>query len=93
MVLIQILDIEILLELGGELPKPSNIEAHTQTDFGKNYIVSFIEIDMNFDKKERVNVSLPRYILKYMVKEVDSNPQYKDRSDFIAQTALEKRYA
>ncbi|PCJ46213.1 MAG: hypothetical protein COA74_14275 [Gammaproteobacteria bacterium] len=85
--------IELLLELGGELPKPSDIGTHTLTNFGENHIVSFIDIDMNFDKKERVNISLPRHILKYMDKEVESNPKYKDRSDFIAKTALEKRYA
>lgn len=85
--------IQLLLEMGGEIPKPRGIDSHSKADCGDNHILTVITIDTDFDKKERVNISLPRYVLKYMDREVASNPNYKDRSDFIAKTALEKRYA
>ncbi len=85
--------IQLLLEMGGEVPKPRSINSHSKTDYGDNRILIVITIDTDFDKKERVNISLPRYVLKYMDHEVACNPNYKDRSDFIAKTALEMRFA
>lgn len=85
--------IQLLLEMGGEIPKPRTIDNHSKTDYGDNHILTVITIDTDFDKKERVNISLPRYVLKYMDREVACNPNYKDRSDFIAKTALEKCFA
>ncbi len=86
--------IQLLLESGEDIPRPRLFEDFKDDiKHGNNYVLATIDIDTDFDKKERVNISLPRYILKYMDHEVESNPNYKDRSDFIAKTALEKRYA
>ncbi len=82
--------IQLLSETGEKIPMPGDFKDAILQGVEPNQVLVTINIDMEFDKKERVNISLPRYVLKCVDREVDHNPAYKDRSDFIAQTALEK---
>ena len=83
--------IQLLLELGKRVPAPSEL-TKAMAEENSDGVLMYIEIDPNFDTKERVNISVPKYVLNYIETQVQSNPEYKDRSDFITKTTVEKMY-
>ncbi|VYU11830.1 type II toxin-antitoxin system HicB family antitoxin [Metakosakonia massiliensis] len=82
---------ETLCELGETLPTASPVEHHLQQqpeDFiGGQWLL--VDINMNqFDgRAERINITLPRRLLSKIDGFVRDNPQFNNRSAFLAEAA------
>jgi predicted RNase H-like HicB family nuclease len=81
--------LEALIELGMPLPLNTQpIEQHMNNEDFKDAIWAIAEVDMStFDKKpERVNISLPKFILAAV--DAYAKKQGQTRSGFLAESAL-----
>jgi predicted RNase H-like HicB family nuclease len=81
---------EAVIENGGNLDiSPSSIEELSKSDDFQGVIWALVDIDASkIDAKpERINISVPRFVLK----KIDSHVQYRHetRSGFLSRAALE----
>lgn len=82
------LQLETLLDAGEPLPRPSRIDAFlTEPDF-KDFIWAFVDVPLEAldDTSERVNVIIPRRVLRAIDKAAQKAG--RSRSSFLAEAAL-----
>ncbi|OCF97147.1 hypothetical protein A9G08_09920 [Gilliamella sp. wkB195] len=84
--------IEILVEDGEKIPAPSNVESFLNNDDYKGMIFALVDVDLThlMGGAEKINITLPRKLLKEIDRIVANNPQYKSRSGFLAEVSMEK---
>jgi predicted RNase H-like HicB family nuclease len=80
--------IEATLDAGGKVPAPSSLEAVRSNPDYAGWTLGVIEInpDMLDDRSERVNIILPRRILKRL--DTQAKVRGESRSGYIAHLAL-----
>lgn len=80
---------ELCREDGDDIPEPKGIEFYVNDEEYKDYIWSFVEIDITpfMGKSKKVNVTLPEYLINKIDSAAKSNPEYKTRSGFLAAAA------
>ena len=85
--------IDAVLDAGGAIPPPSGLEALRQNPEFKDWAVGVVTIDPALldDKTERVNITLPRRVLKRL--DALAKAAGESRSGFIAQLTLEDQRA
>ena len=80
--------IDVALDAGRVIPNPSSVESVVRSGDYNGWIVSFVDIDPSLldDTVERVNITLPRRVLKRL----DSKAKEKGltRSSYIANMAV-----
>lgn len=84
--------IELCVELGHAIPAVSTIEAlATHPDY-QGYIWALVDVDVIrlLGGSEKINVTLPKSLIDRIDRCVASQPEYKSRSGFLAQVALER---
>lgn len=83
--------IEILVEDGEKILAPSNVESFLNDDY-KGMVFALVDVDLThlMGGAEKINITLPRKLLKEIDRIVANNPQYKSRSGFLAEVSMEK---
>lgn len=84
--------IELLVELGGDIPAVSTLNKLVNNPEFNGYTWALVDIDVTrlLGGSEKINVTLPKSLIDRIDRCVASNPEYKSRSGFLAQVALER---
>lgn len=84
--------IEILVENGEKIPAPSDIKSHINDPEYSGFVFAVIDVDLThlMGGAEKINITLPRKLIKEIDRVVASNPKYKSRSGFLAEASIEK---
>ncbi|EMY45979.1 type II toxin-antitoxin system HicB family antitoxin [Glaesserella parasuis] len=86
--------LELLVELGEEIPMPTSIDNHRKNpDFAEyDFFFGFVDVDIShlLGKAERINITLPSYLIKRIDDFVAVHKEYKNRSNFLAKIAADK---
>ncbi|MDD7425012.1 MAG: type II toxin-antitoxin system HicB family antitoxin, partial [[Actinobacillus] rossii] len=79
---------------GGEIPTPTAIENHkNDPDLdGHNVFFGVVDVDLShlMGKAEKINITLPSYLIKRIDDFVAVHKEYKNRSNFLAKIASDK---
>ena len=84
--------IEILVEKGWDIPAVSSVrELATDPEFA-GYTWAMVDIDVTrlLGGSEKINVTLPKSLIDRIDRCVSTHPEFKSRSGFLAQVALER---
>jgi len=84
--------IELLVEMGADIPAVSSINMLAKNPEFAGYIWAVVDIDVTrlLGGSEKINVTLPKSLIDRIDRCVASNPEFKTRSGFLAQIALER---
>ncbi|WP_044489769.1 type II toxin-antitoxin system HicB family antitoxin [Enterobacter sp. R4-368] len=84
--------IETLVELGHDVPSVSTAEKWSKNPAFAGYTWALVDIDVTrlLGGSEKINVTLPRFLIDRIDRYVATHPEYKTRSGFLAQAALER---
>lgn len=84
--------IELLVEMEADFPMPSKIEDLSNKAEYQEYIWAIVEVDVTrlMGGAEKINVTLPKSLIARIDRVVALHPEYKSRSGFLAQAALEQ---
>lgn len=89
--------LELLARDGKEIPHGTSIENHRHDpDFeGHDIFFSIIEVDITplLGKAEKINITVPAYLLKRIDEFVATHATYKNRSQFLSQLAADKIFS
>lgn len=81
--------LEVCLDDGAEIPKPSSLEAISNLSDYQGWILGTVDVDMSklSDKAERVNITIPQRVLRRL--DALANKAGDTRSGYIARMVLE----
>lgn len=86
--------LEGLAEDGEEIPLPTSIDNHRQNpDFTEyDMFFGFVDVDIThlLGKAEKINITMPAYLIKRIDEFVATHKEYKSRSGFLTQIAADK---
>ncbi|WP_033577268.1 type II toxin-antitoxin system HicB family antitoxin [Dickeya chrysanthemi] len=84
--------IELLIEMGQDIPAVSSVGALAKSPEYAGYTWAVVDIDVTrlMGGAEKINVTLPKSLIDRIDRCVASNPEFKSRSGFLAQAALER---
>jgi len=84
--------IEILVDDGEKIPAPSDIKLFLKDKEYQGMVFAVVDVDLThlMGGAEKINITLPKKLLKEIDRVVASNPKYKSRSGFLADVSLEK---
>lgn len=82
--------LEILAEDNAKIPVASKVNAHVANPEYQGCIWAVVEIDITkyLGKAEKLNITLPGYLLNRIDEYVKHHPEEKSRSGFLASAAL-----
>ncbi|WP_312383618.1 type II toxin-antitoxin system HicB family antitoxin [Atlantibacter subterraneus] len=82
--------IELLVELGQDIPGVSTVEKLAKRSEYKGYTWALVDVDITrlMGGSEKINVTLPKSLIDRIDRCVATHPEYKSRSGFLAQAAL-----
>ncbi|PNM27226.1 type II toxin-antitoxin system HicB family antitoxin [Yersinia enterocolitica] len=84
--------IELLVEMGGDIPAVSPLGVLSKDPEYAGYTWAVVDIDVTrlLGGSEKINVTLPKSLIDRIDRCVATNPEFKTRSGFLAQVALER---
>ncbi|KFX00653.1 phage-like protein [Pectobacterium betavasculorum] len=84
--------IELLIEMGQDIPTVSSVGQLAKSAEYAGYTWAVVDIDVTrlMGGSEKINVTLPKSLIDRIDRCVASNPEFKSRSGFLAQAALER---
>ncbi|ASY75521.1 hypothetical protein BJK05_15330 [Pectobacterium polaris] len=84
--------IELLIEMGQDIPAVSSVGQLAKNAEYAGYTWAVVDIDVTrlMGGSEKINVTLPKSLIDRIDRCVASNPEFKSRSGFLAQAALER---
>lgn len=84
--------LEGLSEDGTEVPIAQPVSHHHANPEFAGWIWAVVEVDITryLGKAEKINVTLPASLIRRIDDFVTGHPEYKSRSGFLAQTALDR---
>jgi predicted RNase H-like HicB family nuclease len=84
--------IELLVEIGGDIPAVSSVGALAKDQEFAGYTWAVVDIDVTrlLGGSEKINVTLPKSLIDRIDRCVATHPEFKTRSGFLAQVALER---
>ncbi|QYM91246.1 type II toxin-antitoxin system HicB family antitoxin [Dickeya zeae] len=84
--------IELLIEMGQDIPAVSSVGTLAKSPEYAGYTWAVVDIDVTrlMGGAEKINVTLPKSLIDRIDRCVASNPEFKSRSGFLAQAALER---
>lgn len=82
--------LELLAQDGQEIPKACKVSAHAANPDYAGCTWALIDIDITryLGKAEKLNITLPAYLLTRIDAYVKNHPEQKSRSGFLAEAAL-----
>lgn len=82
--------LELLAQDQQEIPKASKVSVHAaNSDYaGCTWALIDIDITRYLGKAEKLNITLPAYLLNRIDVYVKNHPEHKSRSGFLAEAAL-----
>ncbi|HCY3211395.1 TPA: type II toxin-antitoxin system HicB family antitoxin [Escherichia coli] len=82
---------ETLCEMNEELPLPGSVETHlvqrAQDFIGGQWLLVDINMNQFEGRAERINITMPKRVLNKIDTYVRNNPDYANRSAFLAEAA------
>ena len=83
--------IELLIEIGQDVPAVSSVGELVKGAEYAGYTWALVDIDVTrlMGGAEKINVTLPKSLIDRIDRCVASHPEFKSRSGFLAQAALE----
>lgn len=82
---------ETLCEMNEELPLPGSVETHlvqrAQDFIGGQWLLVDINMNQFEGRAERINITMPKRLLNKIDTYVRNNPDYANRSAFLAEAA------
>lgn len=87
--------IELLVEMGLDIPKASSVAHWTKHPDFTGYTWALVDVDVTrlLGGSEKINVTLPKSLIDRIDRCVATHPEYKTRSGFLAQAALQQMTA
>lgn len=84
--------IELLIELGGDIPAVSSLSALVADSQYAGYTWALVDVDLArlLGGTEKINVTLPKSLIDRIDRCVATHPEFKSRSGFLAQVAIER---
>ncbi|TKY81508.1 type II toxin-antitoxin system HicB family antitoxin [Pectobacterium polonicum] len=84
--------IGLLVEMGQDIPTVSSVGQLAKNAEYAGYTWAVVDIDVTrlMGASEKINVTLPKSLIDRIDRCVASNPEFKSRSGFLAQAALER---
>lgn len=84
--------IELLIEMGQDIPAVSSVGKLAKAPEYRDHTWAVVDIDVTrlMGGAEKINVTLPKSLIDRIDRCVASNPEFKSRSGFLAQAALER---
>ena len=84
--------IEILVEKGWDIPAVSSVSELAKDPEFAGYTWAMVDIDVTrlLGGSEKINVTLPKSLIDRIDRCVSTHPEFKSRSGFLAQVALER---
>ncbi|WP_315708501.1 type II toxin-antitoxin system HicB family antitoxin [Brenneria uluponensis] len=84
--------IELLIETGGDIPAVSTVQDLAKNPEYAGYTWALVDVDISrlMGGAEKINVTLPKVLIDRIDRVVASHPEFKSRSGFLAQAALER---
>lgn len=82
--------LELLAELGEPIPEANPLSTYANAPAYAGCIWAVVEIDVTryMGKAEKLNITLPAYLIARIDAYVKNHPEQKSRSGFLAQAAL-----
>ncbi|EJL85345.1 type II toxin-antitoxin system HicB family antitoxin [Pantoea sp. GM01] len=84
--------LELLVELGQDIPAVSDLKSLMKDAEYAGYVWVLIDVDVTriLGGSEKINVTLPKLLIDRIDRCVATHPEFKTRSGFLAQVALER---
>lgn len=84
--------IELLIELGDDIPAVSSLNALVADSQYAGYTWALVDVDLArlLGGTEKINVTLPKSLIDRIDRCVATHPEFKSRSGFLAQVAIER---
>ena len=84
--------IELLIELGDDIPAVSSLSALVADSQYAGYTWAPVDVDLArlLGGTEKINVTLPKSLIDRIDRCVATHPEFKSRSGFLAQVAIER---
>lgn len=81
---------ELLAEDQEDIPQASTLNAFVNDPDYEGGIWGYLDVDVTqyMGKATKVNVTLPGFLIQKIEKEISENSNYKNRSQFLAEAAL-----
>ncbi|MCX2542062.1 type II toxin-antitoxin system HicB family antitoxin [Pseudomonas sp. COW5] len=82
--------IEILAESGAVIPAASKVSNHVSDPRFENCVWALVDVDISqcLGSTQKINITLPGYLLSRIDLHVSQHPEEKSRSAFLASAAL-----
>ena len=84
--------IELLVELEQDIPSVSTVNELAKNPEYAGYTWALVDVDVTrlLGGSEKINVTLPKSLIDRIDRCVATHPEFKSRSGFLAQVALER---
>lgn len=84
--------IELLIELGDDIPAVSSLSALVADSQYAGYTWALVDVNLArlLGGTEKINVTLPKSLIDRIDRCVATHPEFKSRSGFLAQVAIER---
>lgn len=84
--------LELMVELEQDIPTVSELKSVMKDPAYAGYVWVLVEVDVTriLGGSEKINVTLPKLLIDRIDRCVATHPEFKTRSGFLAQVALER---
>ncbi|KTS18387.1 phage-like protein [Pantoea dispersa] len=84
--------LELMVELGQDIPAVSDLKSLMKSAEFAGYVWVLVDVDVTriLGGSEKINVTLPKLLIDRIDRCVATHPEFKTRSGFLAQVALER---
>ncbi|MBK0124872.1 type II toxin-antitoxin system HicB family antitoxin [Pantoea sp. S61] len=84
--------LELMVELEQDIPAVSELKSVMKNPANTGYVWVLVEVDVTriLGGSEKINVTLPKLLIDRIDRCVATHPEFKTRSGFLAQVALER---
>ncbi len=84
--------LELMVELGQDIPAVSDLKSLMKSAEFAGYVGVLVDVDVTriLGGSEKINVTLPKLLIDRIDRCVATHPEFKTRSGFLAQVALER---
>ena len=81
-----------MVELGQDIPAVSDLKSLMKSAEFAGYVWVLVDVDVTriLGGSEKINVTLPKLLIDRIDRCVATHPEFKTRSGFLAQVALER---
>ncbi|WP_303819637.1 type II toxin-antitoxin system HicB family antitoxin [Actinobacillus minor] len=87
--------LELLADEGMEIPTPTSFANHRNNPDYEGFFWGVVDVDIShlMGKSEKINITLPSRLIRYIDEFVAHHPDYKNRSNFLAKVAADRVFA